>query len=304
MPPDAATAADSSTDAPSTPPGSPQGGLHAPHGRLPAVLRARVPEHPQVAPQVRPALAVQELHELPWQRLAHDRVPPSGGPHAEQPQLQDRVGAVRRDATPLALVLGHDLARALVQHADAERADGHRDLLAGVGRPSGVSVDAAEREHALPAAPARLPAHALVPHRRQLRERRPVLLEELELGHAEPVVPLLRAHVEGVPQQPLVERLRVVHLRHRHEQVPAVVAHLRLDVAPLVARVRVGERVAEAVVGGEPSEHLARPDLPAHPPPDLGGVVEDGPRGHAAHELEHVAEPLAHALRRLVIALA
>ena len=73
----------------------------------------------------------------------------------------------------------------------------------------------------------------------------------------------------------------------------------RLDVALLVARVRVGERVVEAVVGGEPSEHLAQPDLSAHPPPDLGGVVEDGPRGHAAHELEHVAEPLAHALRRL-----
>jgi len=91
-------------------------------------------------------------------------------------------------------------------------------------------------------------------------------------------------------------KAHVVEGRHRHEQVPAVAADLVIDVSPLVARVGVGEGVAEPVVRGEAAEEVREPGLGADLPADLGGVVdEDRPAGDASGELEHVTEPLADA---------
>ena len=110
---------------------------------------------------------------------------------------------------------------------------------------------------------------------------------------------LALAEVEAVFEQPAVERADVVERRDGDEEVPPVAADLVLDVALLVARVGVGEGAVESVVGREAAKEPRCPHLPADAPDDLGGVVEDRPPGHAADELEDVAEPLADALGRL-----
>ena len=53
----------------------------------------------------------------------------------------------------------------------------------------------------------------------------------------------------------------------------------------------LGATLLERITALVPSRSLA-----SDPPADLGGVVEDRPAGDASGELEHVAEPLAHAL--------
>lgn len=109
----------------------------------------------------------------------------------------------------------------------------------------------------------------------------------------------LPAGARAVPEEPAVGRGDVVERRDGHEEVPPVAPGLVLGVAPLVARVGVGEGVTGPVVRREAPEELRRPGLAPDAPADLGGAVEDGPPRHAARELEHVAEPLADALRGL-----
>ena len=254
-----------------------------------------VPEDAQVAPQARGVLAVQVCDELAGQRHPHDAVAPAGGPHAQQLELQHGVRRVGWRVAPLPLVGGDHLAGLLVDHRDVEGAERDVDLPAGVGGARGVAVDAAHREHALPAAPADLPPRAREGGGRQLAQGGPVLLEQLGLGGAEAVVGLV-AHVQAVREQAPVEGPGVVEARDRDEGVAPVAADLVLDVALLVARVGVGEGVVEPVVGGEQPEELAGAHLPAHPPADLRRVVEHRARGHAAHEREDAREPLAHAL--------
>lgn len=171
--------------------------------------------------------------------------------------------------------------------------------VAPLGRARPTSGGAAYGEGALFVARPGLPPHARERGRRQQRERLPVLPEQLELGRAEPVVALALAQVEAVLEQPLVERGDVVEGRNGHEEVPPVAADLVLHIALLVARIGIGEGVVEPVVRREAAEELRDPDRLPDAPADLGGVVEDGPAGHAAYELEDAAQPLADALGRL-----
>ena len=76
-------------------------------------------------------------------------------------------------------------------------------------------------------------------------------------------------------------------------------ADLGLDVPLLVSKIGVRERVAEAVVVAEEPEELARADDRAKAPAHLGGVVEDGLRGHPPHGREDVLQALTVALRGL-----
>lgn len=106
--------------------------------------------------------------------------------------------------------------------------------------------------------------------------------------------------VAGVAVAPLhqlrVELRDVVQRGHRREHVPARPADLALDVALLVAGVRVGVGHREPVVRVHPGEELRLGDLAADLAAGPRGVVEHDPVRHAAHVLEHVLEPLADAL--------
>lgn len=221
------------------------------------------------------------------------------GPRAQQPGPQGRVGAVGRGLAPLAPVGGDRLPGRGVADRDVEGARGDVDPAARVGGPGRVAVGAAYGEGALLVARPGLPPRARERGRRQRRERVLVLPEQPGLGRAEPVVALARAGVEAVPEQPAVGRGDVVVRRDGHEEAPPVAPDLVLGVALLVARVGVGEGVVGPVVRREAPEELREPGLAPDAPADLGGVVEDGPPRHAAGELEHVAEPLADALRGL-----
>ena len=138
-------------------------------------------------------------------------------------------------------------------------------------------------------------AHACERLRGKRQQRRPVALEQLAPAHVLLVV-LVAGIAVASSQQRRVERRDVVQRGHRREQVLARPADLALDVALLVAGIRVGVGHREPVVRVHPGEELRLGDLAADLAAGPRGVVEHDPVRHAAHVLEHVLEPLADAL--------
>jgi hypothetical protein len=271
---------------------------HAFRGRAKAAPLGGVAQCPEIGGEACGVLRVEERHGLARQGVAHHRVAPAAGAHAQQLELRGRVGAAGGHGAPPALVGGKGLPGHRVDERDAKGAEADRHLAPGHRGPHVVAVYAAEHHLALlvGAARPRLPPHAGERRRRKWEQGLAVALGELELGHAEAVV-ALAGEVEAVLEQALVELHDVVEARYGDEQGAAMGAHHVLAVALLVSGAGVGEAVVETAVGGEELEHLADADLGAEAAADLRGIVEDRAHGNAADGLEHVAQALAHALR-------
>lgn len=92
-----------------------------------------------------------------------------------------------------------------------------------------------------------------------------------------------------------VVRFDVGDDRDGDEQAVPDEAHLPLDVALLVARIRVAEREGESVVGREGAEHVGGVERVGGLAADAGGVVEHEAQRHAPEILEHVLQALADA---------
>ena len=89
-------------------------------------------------------------------------------------------------------------------------------------------------------------------------------------------------------------------VRQRHHHVAAQEPDRVLHAALLVARARIAEPDLDPVMRDEPLEHLHHHDpVPRDPVRRAGGVVEHQHRRHGADVLEHLEQPLAHALRVL-----
>lgn len=187
-------------------------GRHPLHGGAPPAFRALVAQHPEVDGEAGGRLGVEEGDELGRQRRPRARVPPPGGPHAQEPQPRRRARAVGRGLAPLAPA-GGDLPGLAVADRDVEGAEGDGDLAARAGGAGRVAVRPADRDRSPLAAPPGLPSRARERRRRQRRERLPVSSEQLGLGRDEPVAALALAQVEAVFEQPAVERAGAVERR-------------------------------------------------------------------------------------------
>ena len=270
-----------------------------PHGRRPAEARRGIPDRAQVGAEARPGLRVEERHELVRERFAHDAAPPTARPVAQELQLQQWVGRFGGRVAPRALVGDHDLA---VGSDDRDVEGAHRDgdLAGGHLRAGRVAMLPAGFEASLLVALACGPCHAREGRWGQGRERLPVVFEKVRFGGVLAVVGLALGCLQARLEEPLVVAFHVEELGHGHEQVAPERPDLVLRRALLVARAGVGEAVVQPVVRGEATEQHGGGYVRADATPDLGGVVEDGAQGHAAQELEHVSQPLADALGRLV----
>ena len=275
-------------------PGGERRAGHRLHRGVPAARGGLAAHEPELGPEVRPAQGVHVLAQPAGKRAPHLAVRPCPRAPAQERQLAGGAGGVGGRVAVRARVLGDD-GPVAGGHRDGRGADPAHELASRERRVRGVEVRPVEPDLPRLVGLAHLVAHDRERHRRQPRHREPVLDEQLQLVLALDPVALVGERHRPV-EQPRVERLGVLDPGQRHEQVVAHVADLVLDAAPLVAGMRVAERVGEPVVGGERREHLRRPHGVADPAADARGVVEHDALGHAGHVLEDVAQRLAHAL--------
>lgn len=180
-------------------------------------------------------------------------------------------------------MLGDEDAAPVVDR-DRVGAEAHGELAPGKGRVGGVQVAPAHLHLPVPVGPPAHPRDAGEGRPRQRGELHAVLDEQLALRLVPEVVVLLRERHAQVGEAPVVCGHRG-HLGNGDEQVGAQIAHLGFDVALLVARHRVAESEAEAVVGGAGGEQLGGTHLVADAPAHAGGVVEHDEGGNAADVL-------------------
>lgn len=265
--------------------------------RVEARRRAHVPHHPEHGPAVGPAHGVHRARQRFRDRRPHGAVAPAAGLAAEQRQLGHRIARPGRRVAVGPLECRYRRSVGLVERR-LERPELHDDAALSALGAQRVAVPAVDDGVPVLVGLRRARAHNPEGLRRQVGHGEGVLHEQLALRLPFEVMGLAGPG-HAFAQQPLVVGPDVVDAGHGNEHVAPDGAHGVLHRALLVARGGIAEGEPEAVVGREPLEGVGRAHSLADAPADAGGVVEHEPRRHAAAELEHRLEALAHALGRL-----